>query len=244
MKNLFILVLLSFSFYSCKNESKLDANQIINKSIEVSGGAHLKNSTIDFDFRDKHYTAIRKQGKFRYERTFHDSITIKDVLSNSGFQRYVNDELVEIPDSMAVKYASSVNSVHYFSVLPFGLNAAAVNKKYIALVKINDQAYHKIEVTFNEKGGGEDFDDVFLYWVNTTSFKVDYMAYSYAEDDGLGMRFREAYNERFVNNIRFLDYNNFKPKAGEANLNDLDTLFENNELDLLSKIELKNITVN
>ena len=99
-------------------------------------------------------------------------------------------------------------------------------------------------MTFNEKGGGEDFEDVFIYWINTDNFKADYIAYSYAEDDGLGLRFREAYNERFVNGIRFVDYNNYKPKDDEVQLVNLDNLFQKNELELLSVVKLKNITVN
>ena len=238
------LLFLTLMIYGCKSETKLDANQIINQSIEVSGGKRFTNSTISFDFRDRHYKAIRNHGKFHYERLFQDYLTIKDILNNSGLERYINEELVEVPDSMAVKYSSSIISVHYFSVLPFGLNDAAVNKTYLSLVNIKDQKYHKIEVTFNENGGGEGFEDVFIYWVNTESYKVDYMAYSYTENDGLGLRFREAYNERYENGLRFVDYNNYKPKEVEAKLSDLDKLFENNKLDLLSKIELKNISVN
>ena len=153
---------------------------------------------------------------------------------------------------MAVKYTSSVNAVHYFSVLPFGLNDAAVNKAYLGLVKIKDQAYHKIEVTFNEKGGGEDFEDVLkaskaleqlvgelnFPWCLTPSYNLEYFT-----DEG-GIRFREAYNERFVNGIRFIDYNNYKPKDDEVQLVNLDNLFQKNELELLSVVELKNISVN
>jgi hypothetical protein len=57
------------------------------------------------------------------------------------------------------------------------------------------------------------------------------------------MRFREAYNECYVNGIRFVDYKNYKPINKDADLFDLDRLFENNELKLLSKIENKNIVV-
>ena len=76
-----------------------------------------------------------------------------------------------------------------------------------------------------------------------TSFKVDYLAYSYNEDDGVGMRFREAYNERFVNSLRFVDYNNYKTEDTSIPLESLGKAFEANQLKLLSKIELKNVTV-
>ena len=53
----------------------------------------------------------------------------------------------------------------------------------------------------------------------------------------LGLRFREAFNERYVNGLRFVDYNNYKPKSLDIPLTQLDELFQNEQLTLLSKIE-------
>ena len=238
---LFILVTLT----SCKKEIPLSAQDIVDKTIEVSGGDKYLNAEIDFDFRDKHYRSVREGGKFQYERQFQDSIgIIKDVLNNDGFQRFVNDTLTKIPDSMAVKYTSSVNSVHYFALLHYGLNDAAVNKSSLGEVAIKDKLYYKIKVTFSQEGGGEDYEDVFIYWIEAETFKADYIAYSYIEDDGVGIRFREAYNERFINGLRFVDYNNYKSEDATMDLLGLDKAFESGSLELLSKIELENIEVN
>jgi hypothetical protein len=243
----FITLLLSFLLFNC-NDNKtevIDANKIIDKSIQVSGGHKIDTSVIEFNFRDINYKATRLGGKFKLERVFLDSIVeIRDVLSNNGLDRYINESLVNLPDSMATKYSASVNSVHYFAVLPYGLDGKAVNKTYVNKVDIKGKSYHKIKVTFNEEGGGEDFEDVFMYWVNTVTSKVDYLAYSYNEDDGKGLRFREAYNERYVKGIRFVDYNNYKPKDNTSKLEELDKQFIDNKLELLSKIELKEVTVN
>ncbi|AUP81503.1 deoxyribose-phosphate aldolase [Flavivirga eckloniae] len=217
---------------------------IIDKAINVSGGGLLDSSNINFNFRDKHYIAKRNKGDFFYGRSFvNASDSILDVLTNRGFERFVNDDFKPIPDSMAVKYSSSVNSVHYFSVLPYGLNDAAVNKEYLSKVVIKNNPYHKIKITFNEEGGGEDFEDVFVYWVHTETFMVDYLAYSYAEDDGVGLRFREAYNERYIKGIRFVDYINYKPIDGNASLLSLDSLYESKELKELSRINLEQVKV-
>jgi hypothetical protein len=243
-KTLFILFITASLVFSCKEQSKPDAITIVNKSIEVSGGDLFKHSTIDFDFRDKHYKATRNKEKFQYERTFKDSLDgIKDVLNNKGFQRFINETPFEVSKGKEIAYTASVNSVHYFSVLPYGLNGSAVNKKDLGEVSLKDKSYHKIKITFNEEGGGEDFDDVFIYWIDNETYKVDYLAYSYNENDGLGLRFREAYNERYINGIRFVDYNNYKPKNKNVGLENLDTLFEKGHLELLSKIALENIIV-
>jgi hypothetical protein len=199
---------------------------------------------IKFIFRDRSYVAKRLNGQTSMVRMFIDkSDTITDFLSNSEYKRLVGQDYVKVADSMVKKYTASVNSVHYFSVLPYGLNDEAVNKTVLEEENIKSKDYYKIKVTFNEDSGGEDYEDVFLYWIDKKSFKVDYVAYSYSETEGNGMRFRAAYNERYVNGIRFVDYNNYKAEDGSIQLLDLGKAFENNELELLSKIELENVNV-
>ena len=85
---------------------------------------------------------------------------------------------------------------------------------------------------------------VVVNWVNQENFKVDYLAYSYNEDDGVGMRFREAYNERYVNGLRFVDYNNYKAQDPNSNVVKLAKAFNTNALQLVSKIELEGVEVN
>jgi hypothetical protein len=240
-------LLIGVMLFNCKNESKtmvLDAQGIINKSIEVSGGKQFESSVIRFNFRDKYYVARRDKGNYSLIRMFADGKdSVFDLLTNNSFERFINNRNVRLVDSMIPKYSASVNSVHYFSVLPFGLNDKAVIKELLGEEKIKNTDYYKIKVSFNEKGGGEDFEDVFVYWVDKKMFKVDYLAYSYNEEDGVGVRFREAYNERFINGLRFVDYNNFKTESHTIELIDLGNAFENNKLKLLSKIELKNVEV-
>jgi hypothetical protein len=245
------LVILSLTLFSCKNESTsrndnlLSAEEIVNKAIEVSGGNAFSNSEIHFDFRDISYSAIRNNGLFRLERFFKNDLqdSIRDVLSNEGFKRYVNGNQIIVPDSLATLYAASVNSVHYFSVLPYGLNDEAVNKTLVGEEAIKDKLYYKIKVTFDENGGGEDHEDVFIYWININNFEMDYLAYSYNESEGKGLRFREAYDIKYLKGLRFANYRNYKPKLDDTSLLNLDIAFKNDELDLVSIIELKNISV-
>ncbi|WP_223266394.1 DUF6503 family protein [Gelidibacter gilvus] len=250
LRNVLILVVL-LSFFNCKEkESQISktesAEDIIKESIEVAGGDLFDRSDINFDFRDMHYRAIRNHGRFQLERHFKDSLSeIKDVLSNSGFERLRDEEKVHLSDSLTSLYSNSVNSVHYFSVLPYGLDGKAVHKIYLGSKEIKGKDYHKIKITFSEDGGGEDFEDEFIYWIAKDSFSVDYLAYSFKElDGGMGFRFREAYNIRMSSGLRFADYNNYKPTTSDVNLENLDDLFIADKLQLLSKIELKNFEVN
>lgn len=258
MKN-YIMLSFIVLLFSCKNENSkskevnidvseqaLSANEIVNRSIDVSGGNSFNKSIIRFDFRNKYYLARREEGKFTLMRITSEKNkdSIFDVLTNEGFNRIINgDDSIVTADSIAKKYSASVNSVHYFSVLPYGLNDKSVNKKLLKSEQIKGKDYYKIKVTFNKDGGGEDYEDVFIYWIDLESYKLNYLAYSYNEEDGVGMRFREAYNERFVNGLRLVDYNNYKSEDKNSRLENLGKAFEASQLKLLSKIELENVKV-
>ncbi|MBP9926449.1 MAG: hypothetical protein KBF45_10700 [Cyclobacteriaceae bacterium] len=242
MKNFYYLILFVALLLACSDST--DPQKIIDKAIALAGGEKYLNSTIEFDFRDRHYLAKRKGGAFSYQRLTHDSTKLtRDFISNEGFKREINGEEVNVADSMKVKYAASVNSVIYFALLPYGLNDAAVIKKFMGETQIESKDYYIIEVTFKQDGGGEDFEDMFLYWINKENYALDYMAYSFEENNKIGYRFRKAYNSRAVNGIVFLDYINYKPK-GKATINQLEELYKQEKLEELSKIELINIQVN
>ncbi|MBT8262200.1 MAG: deoxyribose-phosphate aldolase [Bacteroidia bacterium] len=200
----------------------------------------INGREISFQFRDHQYKMYRDSNLYVYSR-IKDSIT--DILhSRKGFNRVINGTPVLVADSMAAKYSASVNSVLYFFQLPFVLNDAAARKEYIGRTTIEEMEYHILKVTFNEEGGGEDFEDEFRYWINTETFEIDFLAYSYLTDDG-GIRFREAFNKQRFDGILFQDYRNFKPASLQVPLDSLPVLFERQELKLLSKIENKDIQV-
>lgn len=155
------------------------AQEIITSAIETHGGKLYENVSLSFEFRDRHYTAFRKNGQYVYTREFTDSTGhIKDVLSNEGFYREINGSKVELPEERENAYANSVNSVIYFALLPHGLNDAAVNKEYLGEAIIKDQPYHKIKVTFDPEGGGSDHEDEFIYWIHQKSNSMDFLGYN------------------------------------------------------------------
>lgn len=240
-----LITALAVFILSCKEKQthNITAQQIVDHSIDACGGELYRTANISFDFRGMTYVKENDNGQKILKRIQkNDSLDIVDIKTSKGFERYVDGELIATPDSLANLYGNSINSVHYFAYLPYGLNDPAVNKEYLGDIKIQENTYHKVKVTFNEENGGDDFDDVYLYWFNTKTLKPDYLAYEFHVNGG-GMRFREAYNERVVNGIRFVDYRNYKPKASSSSINEIEHLFMNGELELLSKIELGNVQV-
>ncbi len=237
-----ILSILLFMGFGCVSREP-DAFDIVNKSIQYHGGALFENCIIDFDFRDRHYTIERDNGMFVYHRIFSDSVgTYHDILTNNGFKRFLNEHEMVVSEDWAKRYSNSINSVAYFAMLPFGLNDPAVIKKYIGEEDIKGEKYQKIEVTFKREGGGEDFDDVFVYWFNTKNFEMDYFGYRYQSDGG-GIRFRQAIQPREVGGIHFADYINFEGAPDDKNVSGLAKLFDEGKLNRLSEINLENIEV-
>lgn len=239
-----ILLVLSLVTIGCKNvdSDQLSAQDIVDKSIEVSGGKLYKSSNISFTFRKLRYKKENIEGRKILKRiSKEDSTTILDILKHNSFERYINGTPRDVVDSMANKYSNSINSVHYFAYLPYGLNDPAVNKKMLGETQIGDRHYYKVEVTFDEKDGGEDFDDIYIYWFNKDTFKPDYLAYEFHVDGG-GTRFREATNERVINGIRFVDYINYKPTTATS-VYDMEALYKSKKLEILSNIRLEDIKV-
>jgi hypothetical protein len=241
MRQYFIFIILILS--ACAGNVN-DPQRIIDEAIDAHGAGKLANARLEFDFRDRHYVADRKKGRFSYERIFKDSTnTIHDILTNDGFRREINGGMAKVIDTMAVKYTSSVNSTVYFASLPYGLNDAAVRKRFVGENTIEGQPYFAVEITFEAEGGGEDHRDIYYYWIHQQKYTMDYFAYSYHNDDA-GIRFRKASKQHEVNGVILQDYINYKPKdSSSATIENIVELYKKKELEELSRIEITNIKV-
>ncbi|KEO74191.1 DUF6503 family protein [Anditalea andensis] len=241
VKNLFyvcMIILIS----SCGEERM--AQRIVDNAIQAHGGRNYENLELEFDFREYHYRMKNNGGLYAYERVFEDSLgnSIIDKLTNNGFIRTVNGDPVDLTEERENAFKSSVNSVFYFALLPYRLNDPAVKKKMVGSSSIGGVDYQVIEVTFEEKGGGEDYEDVFYFWFREDKYYMDYIAYSYNTDGG-GVRFRESKNPRIESGIRFQDYNNYTPNKSNTPIHELERMFVRGELVLLSEITMDNLKV-
>ncbi|MUH34889.1 hypothetical protein D9O36_03470 [Zobellia amurskyensis] len=261
MKVTYYLIILSVlvGFFSCKSKEKENAEEsfietnhsvdsstlreepneaeiLVLETIIAHGGNRYNKAHYGFTFRDKDYTFQNDGNKYIYTVAINDTI---DTLDNGKLLRTVNGKPVSLSTKDNDKYKEALNSVIYFATLPHKLNDIAVNKTYIERIEINGEDYKAVEVSFDQKGGGTDHDDVFMYWINTNSKTVDYLAYKYETNNG-GVRFRSAYNRRTVDGILFQDYINYKAPIGTP-LTELPSLFEKKKLEELSKIETENV---
>lgn len=236
------LGLLSLTFFGVSCDSRTEVEQIVDAAIAAHGGERYAETSIDFDFRGMHYSIFKSPTAFEYSREFTDSTgQVVDVLNNAGFSRSVNGVLIDtLTEERIGAFSRSVNSVAYFAFLPYGLNDEAAIKTYLGQTTLKGKDYHLVKVTFKAAGGGEHFEDEFLYWFGVEDSLMDYMAYSYHTDGG-GVRMREVREAREVGGIRFQDYINLKAVNKETPLDSMQYLYEKGVLDKLSEINLENI---
>lgn len=235
--------ILLFAFIAFAEQVPDSAQTIVNQSIVAHGMDELSGKEISFKFRSIDYGLSRVDDRYIYRRAFiKDSNSVEDYLINSHqFVRTVNSDTVDVGAEMTKRYSESINSVLYFFQIPYVLNDKAAKKKHLGTDQIKGATYDIIQVTFGEENGGQDHDDVFLYWINSQNHLVDYLAYSYRTGKG-GVRFRAAINRRVVNGIVFQDYINFEATKGTP-LAELSNLYENSQLPELSRIENEQILV-
>jgi len=246
MRILLLAIIIS-SFISCNkayqnanNDSLSAGENLFRKALLAHGGKKYDKAHYSFLFREKEYIFKNDGSKYSYQVTsYKDGRTRKDVLDNNGFARMENGETLSLTDKKKNSFGNSLNSVIYFATLPHKLKDDAVNKKHLGTKTIKDKEYEVLEITFNQEGGGDDYEDTYYYWINKENNLIDYLAYNYKVNRG-GVRFRTAYNTRKVNGIVFQDYVNYKAEVGTP-LSDLPNLWEQNELKELSKIVTEQI---
>lgn len=250
MKNL-IFTFLFFGLFSCQpsnnpvlqeTEKLSKSDSIISKAIEVYGMQNLDKANLEFTFREYYYTANLNSGEFEYTRLIVNPDSVYDVLNNNRFERFVNGVKAEVDSLKAVAYSNSINSVWYFALLPLRLKDEAARKDYVGAIDLNNKTYHAIKVTFSEEGGGQDFDDEYMYWFEENTLKMPIFGYNYSTNGG-GVRFRVLESDTLVNGVLFQDYYNLKPNSIKTPLDSLPFLWVENELDTVSVIENKSVKV-
>ena len=259
MKNIFLLIIgISALAVACQSIKKrkadairvnpttstakvaTQAERILAKTIAAHGGTLYETAHYQFTFRDKKYTFKNENGQYYYSvKSEKEGQVIFDKLDNTGFQRTVNGQTINLTPKDISKYETALNSVIYFATLPHKLQDEAVNVEYVGMNTIKNQTYQVLKVYFNEAGGGKDHDDEFRYWINQSTNRIDYLAYNYHVNEG-GVRFRSAYNPRVVEGILFQDYVNYKAPYGTP-LSELPAIFEKGDLKKLSVIETEEV---
>lgn len=220
------------------------AQRAVERAIEIHGGERLDEGQVTFTFRGNEFRMVRSGGRFLYERSRTDTLghRIREWMDNEGTGRNVDGVPERLDDQERARIETAVHSVVYFGFLPFRLQDPAVRLQDLGRAEVEGRGYRKVEVTFEEEGGGSDWEDRFVYWFHEEEGTLDYLAYRYHRDGG-GTRFRRAVNRRWVDGVIVQDYQNFRPIRPIDDIADFDRLLEAGELELLSMVELEDVEI-
>lgn len=219
------------------------ADTIAFAAIDSAGGWLLDSSTVSFRFRESAFGLDRHGGRYVYTRDFVDTLgdRILDVLTDGQLTRRTNDRPTTLTPKQSRAARESLNSVIYFAFLPRWLADDAAVRTYEGRDTLRGRPYHRIRVTFEERGGGSDFRDQFLYWFDVDDASLDFLAYSYETNEG-GVRFREAFNTRIVGGLTVQDYRNYRAEPElSVPLEEMAEAWSKGRLELLSTVSLEDV---
>lgn len=225
-----------------------EAETIIERARAFHGSAALDDAVVTFRFRDARFKVSRRDGRFAYIRTYRDSLgrRVREGLTNDSLFRSVAGQPMALTAEERADVATDVNSVVYFALLPYFLNAPAVKARYAGADTIRGVPYYRVAVTFRQQGGGSDWQDRFVYWFRQDDHAMDYFAYAYGfgPDETLGTRFRAAFDARRIGGVRFADYRNYTSDTlAPSRLAAYPSLWAADALDSVSTVTLDNIRV-
>jgi hypothetical protein len=217
---------------------------VIRAAIDRYGGDAFDQVAVRWEFRGVPFEVHRDRGLFRYQRTVADSLgrAHVEVMENDGTWIEVDGVRQEVDEATVRRIESAVNSTVYLGFLPFRLDDSAVRLQDLGTGEVAGESYRKIQVTFQEDGGGRDWQDRFVYWFREGDWTLDYLAYWEAVDPPV-TRFRRAMNRREVGGIVVQDYENFTAEDDAVDISDYDRLFEEGRLTLVSVIEFDEVNV-
>lgn len=227
-------------------ETDLDA--YLDTVIAAHGGEVLDRATVTFTFRDDDVTLRRNNGRFHYKRATADSLdrAVTEGVTNEGVYRVVEGDTTALSNDEKGTIATAVNSVAYFALLPYPLQDPPVQASYAGPDTIDGTAYHRVAVSFDE-GGGQDYQDEFMYWFAHDTHEMDYLAYAFGvggAPEDQGTRFREAFNVRRVNGVRLADYRNYQTDGiGPETLGTYPDSLAQDAVDLVSTVTLEEVAV-
>lgn len=224
-----------------------DRLEIVDRAIEFHGGALFEQSRVRL-------TVASRSGSFDVD-SLADGHRFKQRIraSNGSDEReYRRDNAVlevteggqpmEMDETERARAESSVNQRMYFLFLPYKLNDPGTYKEDEGLEEWNGRQLHRVRVTF-EPGTSDGADSAYVYWFDPETARLEQFAYDYSE--GTGLRFRVLTNYRRIGDLLFYDADNYglNTRDGGLTVDDINPAYVEEELPLVSRIELRDIDV-
>ncbi len=224
-----------------------DRVEVVDRAIEFHGGALFEQSRVRL-------TVASRSGSFdvdsmadgdRFEqriRASNGSDELEYRRDNAVLEVTVGGQPMEMDETERARAESSVNQRMYFLFLPYKLNDPGTYKEDEGHEEWNGRRLHRVRVTF-EPGTSDGADSAYVYWFDPETGRLEQFAYDYSE--GTGLRFRVLTNYRRIGGLLFYDADNYglNTRNGGLTVDDINPAYVEEELPLVSRIELRDIHV-
>ncbi len=221
--------------------------EIVDRAIEYHGGELFEQSRVRL-------TVASRSGSFdvdsmadgdRFEqriRASNGSDEREYRRDNTALEVTEGGQPMEMDETRYARAESYVNQRMYFLFLPYKLNDPGTYKEDQGLEEWNGRQLHRVRVTF-QPGASDGADSAYVYWFDPETARLEQFAYDYSE--GAGLRFRVLTNYRRIGGLLFYDANNYglNTRDGGLTVDDINPVYVEDELPLVSQIELRDIEV-
>ena len=221
--------------------------EIVDRAIEFHGGELFRQSHVRL-------TVASRSGSFDVEQMadgdrFEQRIRASAADSEREYRRdnmvlevTEGGEAMDMDEEEMRRAESYVNQRMYFLFLPYKLNDPGTFKEDQGLEEWSGRQLHRVRVTF-EADSSDGAESAYVYWFDPQTARLEQFAYDYEENTGL--RFRVLRNYRRIGGLLFYDADNFGLNTSEGGLtvDDITPTYVEEELPLVSQIELRNIDV-
>lgn len=226
---------------------KVERLEFVDRAIAVHGGDRVESAAVRL-------TVTSKSGSFdistkRSGATFeHRIVDTKDGVetvhtqTNVALEKTEDGVVVAIPEGEMAGAHSYVNQRLYFLFLPYKLNDPGTYKEDLGMETWDGRELRKVRVSF-QPGTSAGDESEYMYWFEPDSDRLAQFAYDYS--GGTGLRFRKLFNFRDEGGILFYDAENYglNTRSGGLSVNLVTPRYAEQELPLVSTIELSNIEV-
>jgi len=244
MKLLAYLILFGGLLTSCKTdvEPELNGIQLLDKSIEASGGSIFNDSNVSFQIKHRKYQAYRNKhiARFSIETKNLNNEIHKATYANGFPEYFINNEKIPTNPNIQRYVNLRLEAVMYLSGIPHVFKQNGVITTRQEDVVIDEQDYFVLNITFPEGEGLP--DDEFYLYINPETFYVDFYAEKY-KLNGNEPTFVRLYNHRIVNSLLFADYYTFSPKEDSTLLSEIHTFYSKKDINERKHVQYTNIEV-
>lgn len=224
-----------------------DRLEIVDRAIEHHGGDLFESSRVRL-------TVASRSGSFDVDSTI-EGDRFEYVIrasagddereyrrDNSALEVTEGGDPMDMDESEQVRAESYVNQRMYFLFLPYKLNDPGTFKEDQGLEEWNGRQLNRVRVTF-QAGSSDGADSAYVYWFDPETARLEQFAYDYSA--GTGLRFRTLRNYRRIGGLLFYDADNYglNTPDGGLTVDDITPAYVEEELPLVSQIELRDVDV-